>query len=117
MNYKEMSDSAINEQITNATHDLDGWEFCENSKVFYHCGVDGSEYFEQPIINYCNSWDDMGPLIESIWCKLTETYCYDWPDDNAYDTWWDHVMDEYSCSRLRAAAICWLMIKDSQPGN
>lgn len=114
MNWEDRDNETINGQITAIVNNLESWEFCENAKVFYHCGPDGQGYHEQPVIDYCNSWGDMGPLIEEIWVQLTETYCYHWPDDNAYDTWWDHVMDKYNCRQLRAAAICWLMIKEGE---
>lgn len=59
--YENMIDLDINAHVTALEHNCGDWEF--NGVEFYHCGIDGSGYFSQPVIDYCNSPSDAWPII------------------------------------------------------
>lgn len=61
MNYESMSDHRINALVTSVVFGCEEWEY--NDAEFYHCGIDGSGYFSQPILNYCNNPSDAWPII------------------------------------------------------
>lgn len=107
MNYEDISDFVINTQITAIVNELENWEFCKNAKVFYR--NDGPEYDEQAVIDYCNSWGDMGPLIEES--RIAIEPCGNMIEGNYWIAEYPPCQVKHK-SPLRAAAICWLMIKE-----
>lgn len=52
-NWQEKTDFEINKAVTAIVKDCSEWEF--NGRNFYRCGVDGSGYFVQGVIDYCNN--------------------------------------------------------------
>lgn len=52
-NWKEKTDFEINIAVTAIVRNCEDWDF--NGSEFYHCGIDGSGYFVQGIIDYCNN--------------------------------------------------------------
>lgn len=52
-----------------------------------------------------NDWGDMGPLIDDTWDELM------FVSNDFYETKWSELVDKYNCSKLRAAAICYLEMK------
>ena len=61
--WDDWSDLEVNAHVTILCYSLHGWEYSENMQQFYHCGITGDEKHNQPVIDFCNSWADMGPII------------------------------------------------------
>ena len=61
MGCEDMTDFEINANVTALDYGCENWEF--NGVEFYHCGIDGSCYFSQPVIDYCNNPSEAWPII------------------------------------------------------
>lgn len=63
------------------------------------CVVDleSEDYFEPSV-----KWQDCGPIIEKIWDNLM------FVSRGPYDVKWDSIMEEYECTQLEAACICFI---------
>lgn len=61
MSFEDMIDLDINANVTALKYGCGDWEF--NGVEFYHCGIDGSGYFSQPVIDYCNSISEAWSII------------------------------------------------------
>lgn len=107
MNYDEMSDKEINELVTAKLYNCEEWELNNERTAFYHCGVDGSGYYVQPIVNYCHNASEAFPVIEANWislvCRGIEWKCY---TINILTL--DEIFHAYDENPLRAAMICYL---------
>lgn len=59
-----LSDLGLNARLTSLVFDCQHWEYSDNGGdcAFYHCGVDGEGYYEQPVVDYCNDWNATMPL-------------------------------------------------------
>ncbi len=130
MNYKEMSDFEINKAVAIKL----GYD-CPSQKPFPHTGGNGVHRHRKgnPMrdcrdVNYCNSWDDAGDIIESgisiinikgstQWFACVDvefdTICMS-PDgsDNGVSCF-NARLEEYSTNPLRAAMIVFLMMEDN----
>ena len=49
-----MSDHEINMAVTCIVNGCEKWSVSESNCSFYHCGVDGSEFYEIECSDYCN---------------------------------------------------------------
>lgn len=115
MDYSKLSDAEIDQLVTVNEFNLKGWEFSESGNLFFHCGADGSGYFEQPVLSFCSDWSIAGPLIEKL--KIDITYHSSGGCDAA--KWCDSVGDWLSSqgeNPLRAAMIVYLMMQDELKG-
>lgn len=61
--WDDWSDEDINRAMTCIVYNCHGWELTKNGNAYYHCGVDGSGYYVQYIIDFCNSPEEMWPII------------------------------------------------------
>lgn len=60
-----------------------------------------NDYGHETTVDYCNSWADMGVIIESIWSELFDM------SSNPFISKWDYMKEECG-SPLKAAAIIYL---------
>ena len=116
MNYEEMSDFEINAAVTCIVHNCQGWEFNWTNSCFFHCGVDGSGYFSQSIINYCNNPSDAWPIIVEngislVWMNAEVSY---YEAHGINEEIWDEDWQSQHPNALRAAMICFLKMKDAE---
>jgi len=113
---EQLSDLEINQAVTATAYNLQGWGLSESGLCFYHCGLDGSDWVDFQIIDYCNNPSDMMPLVfegkvtlspiqpyteehdPSLWCASCEV------DSGAIECWHKNP--------LRAAAIAYLLMKE-----
>ena len=93
-----MTEAEINLAIANIEYPADGFEIqARGSSVF-------SEYWPNTF-NYCNCWEDIGPIIErekisiSPWRDHWKAVC---PNEN------HHIFSE---TPTKAAALCYLKMK------
>jgi hypothetical protein len=119
--WDDWSDLEIDAQVTMVVYNLHDWEYSDNMQQFYHCGACGNETNNQPVINYCNSWADMGPIIAKSKIDLTYEggFRMEWESShikhlNEYEV--DVVGSNYHVNPLRAAAIVFLMMNGVNPG-
>lgn len=102
MNYEKMSDKEINLEV---------------AKHFYdHEWLERHEHLHESSFDYCNNPADAWPIIESIWCKLIGVGGYDFGVGlgETETTAWNANVHKYKCSKLKAAMICFLKIKDAE---
>jgi hypothetical protein len=115
IDYGSKSDHDINIAVTYLANNLEGWSLSESNTSFYHCGIDGSEWVDFDVIDYCNRWTDMGPIIFNNGICVT-------PDLSKPDEWIADKSVEFhgrvttiantrSTKPLRAAAIVFLKMK------
>lgn len=112
-NWDDWSDFEINAAVTCINFGCEGWELNGVSKNFFHCGADGSGYYVQQVIDYCNNWADMGQLIVDNKISIVHTGSY-WQAQSP-------LGEGVICNRkenenpLRAAAIVFLMMNEVEP--
>jgi hypothetical protein len=89
--------------------EIDHWCVSDCEKFIYDCGPIGDEFHKIDLIDYCNSWADMGPLIEST--GITIGPCTSGGKMAAcYRGGFDDIT-AFSGRTLRAAAEVYLMVK------
>lgn len=112
-----LSDLEIDAQVTMVVYNLHDWEYSDNMQQFYHCGVCGNETNNQPVINYCNSWADMGPIILDNNIVITPCMGANIGDATGYSEHQNPVISEFNdnSKALRAAAIVFLMMNGVNP--
>jgi len=113
---EQLSDLEINQAVTAAAYNLQGWELSESGLCFYHCGLDGSDWVDFQIIDYCNSPSDMMPLVFEAGISLHNEsdddgvfYCAHNSSDFRHSEYGKHRA--WHSNPLRAAAIVYLLIK------
>lgn len=120
--WDDWSDLEIDAQVTMVVYNLHDWEYSDNMRQFYHCGACGNETNNQPVINYCNSWADMGPIIGDRKISLH----WDWEVMNECSAIGStyvmrslglrQINHEYTSKNpLRAAGIVFLMMNGVNP--
>lgn len=111
MIWDDWSDEDINRAMTCIVYNCHGWELTKNGTAYYHCGIDSSGYYIQEIIDFCNSPEEMWPIILENRINLN---AYDDPDQG-----WSATTDTSffvdSDNPLRAAAIVFLMMNGVKP--
>jgi len=109
MNYSEMSDFEINSEVLAVIEpDVAHMQLSEDQKSFYHCGYDGNGFYETVIPDYCNSWADAGPIIETGNISLT---CHQ--SRGFWAAIFNRKCMEQHENPLRAAMIVFLMMKEA----
>ena len=109
-NYEEMSDFEINMSVTCEVFICHGWSISDSGGSFYHCGIDGSGYFIQHVIDYCNNPSDAWPIIMRNKISI-------FPTGLESDIWRaeSYFIDCVKHSNpLRAAMIVFLMMQDAK---
>jgi hypothetical protein len=119
-NYNELSDFEINKRVAE-------YEFgqCSRSGLLGYrditidralnsdCAIVTNKKGSQRIVNYCNSWDDIGPILIregfDLINKLDGTTCI---QDPLFEGDFDLMPSAIDENPLRAIAICYLMKKD-----
>lgn len=116
--WDDWSDKDINARVTSIVFDLDGWQLTEKGCSFYHCGIDGDGYYSQPVIDYCNSWSGMGPLIVENNIGLNQPMPWEasleW-DANIFSDDGSVEYNAINTNPLRAAAIVFLEMNGVKP--
>ncbi len=109
MNYSELSNFEINKLVAEY-HGI-------TTSEWYHTEEDGITTLMLPINsgykNYCNSWAGMGPIIESE--KIDLSYMSNsknWVASKFIS--FNKCLAPADKNPLRAAAICYLMMKESE---
>lgn len=110
MNYEEMSDHDINMAVTCIANNLKGWEVSASNISFYHCGIDGSEFHEVYVADYCSNPDYAWSIIVANKIDIqhrsaVKTGC-------VASLSGDSDIYHISYNPLRAAMIVFLMIND-----
>lgn len=104
--FENMSDEELSGAMMVAIHgeDINHWCLSDCRKFAYHCGTDGSGYYEVDIIDI-NNHDHMWPIMERCGMVLTidGTVCI------------PKYKIKHRCESkiLRAAAIVFLMMQES----
>jgi hypothetical protein len=120
MDYNKESDDNINAAMTEVIFNLNGWGFNESSRVFFLYGLDGVEYYEQQVIDYCNNPADMWPII--LENKISLHWGWEIAGEcSAIGVTWKPssikprpINHEYTSKNpLRAAAIVFLMMQEA----
>lgn len=60
------SKQELNAELTMLHLGLQGWEYNWTNKLFFHCGVDGSGYYSEPVIDYCGDWNQLMPIAVEL---------------------------------------------------
>lgn len=63
MKYSYLSDDAINMEVTEKFFSCEKWDYNEKDRCFFYCGIDGSGYYSQQIVDFCNNPSDAWPII------------------------------------------------------
>lgn len=112
MNYSEMSDFEINKLVA----EYHGFDFASKTQVFvFDERASISPSGDPRVFNPCNSWDDAGPIIE-------ENKLIVWPagskdKEGLWNACWSGLLTprvKWQPNPLRAAMICYLMLKESE---
>jgi hypothetical protein len=100
INGKEYTEFNINKRCA----ELKEFKLCEGQhyKSALAHRVDGFLEVYDP----CNNWNDAGAIIEKCWDELTSTV---WQDSHIY---WDLLIDKHNCTKLIAACICYIELKE-----
>ena len=61
--YSEMSDNEINQCMTAVVDGCENWCLSDDESCFYDCGIDGNQFYEVKIKDYCNNPSDAWPII------------------------------------------------------
>ena len=103
-----MSDFEINCVVTSIADECDysQWAVSEDGALFYHCGIDGSQYHSVDILDYCTSIEDMMPLVFEERINLLVTH-NGWVAFSEHDT----PLESEHKNPLRAAAIVYILVK------
>ena len=119
MDYESMSDFEINTMVTSVVFECDGWE-CNDAEL-YHCGVDGSDYYSQPILHYCNNPADAWSIIIkseitiiNLGDECMAVHGFQLIDDEYRDCIADWSLEARSKNPLRAAMIVFLMMNKGE---
>ena len=113
MNYEEMSDHEIDTQVTMIVFGCQNWQLSESNISFYHCGIDGGEFHEQDIVNFCNNHSESAQLTElnkiSVKYRAGNSSLKPMASSSERDDY--YYADE---NPKRAAMIVFLMMKENQ---
>jgi hypothetical protein len=64
----------------------------------------------------CNSPTHTWPIIDKCWDELMQDVGFDGDDDPYYDhtfgTRWEYLIDEFKCTKLIAACICYIELNE-----
>jgi hypothetical protein len=111
MDYSKLSDFEINKRLAELLGLIIAKEQYEQDDVLVL--INGCEIEYSSSVNYCNSWEDMGPIIERE--KISISYRSrgkkDLPPQAKRFGSDDHNIADKN--PLRAAAIVYLMIRDN----
>lgn len=115
----DWSDFEISIEVTSIAFGCKGWCITESGEFFYHCGVDGSQYFVQVIIDSCNSWADMGPIMLKNGIGMVaengKLIGATTSSQQYYEPYGDIIYSYNHVNPLRAAAIVFLMMNGVNP--
>ena len=116
-NWQEKRDIEINAEVTAIVKNCGAWEF--NGRNFYHCGIDGSGYFAQDIIRYCESPSDAWKIIVENKISImndgdTWEASVDFDGDLEKHGTGETLSMYYDKNPLRAAMIVFLMIHEDK---
>lgn len=121
--WQSKSDYEINAAVTSFIHGCEKWDL--NDAEFYHCGIDGSGYFSQPILDYCNNPSDAWPIIvenkisihHDIARYSASSLVYDKKFENGFKVfnYNGEIGDISSRAALRAAMIVYLEMNGVKP--
>ncbi len=107
MNYSELTYFQINMMVFKMSSIYEPWDTFVDNKLpgrDYILCHDGDSWHE---FDPCNNPSDAWPIIEEIWDELMREEFR-----GCGVTVWKHVMEEYKCSKLRAAMICFLSMDE-----
>ena len=114
--YSEMSDNEINQCMTAVVDGCENWCLSDDESCFYDCGIDGNQFYEVKIKDYCNNPSDAWPIIDDIFSTLVSIGKYD--DGIGFGeremTIWQAQMHKNNCGKLRAAMIVFLMMNEGK---
>lgn len=118
MNYESATDKELEIRLTSLIYNLDGWEISPMGTMFFHCGIDGSGFYEQSVINYCTDWNATMPL--AVEHGLDIELPTEWLGNHGTitkniefgtDIYVDFTSDD---SPLRAIVICLIKVLESK---
>lgn len=122
MNYSELSDDAINMEVTERFFGCEKWDYNEKDRCFFHCGIDGSGYYSQPIIDFCGRPENAWPIIIdneiSIIRDVSTNDAWEaipkgWVTMNGFESSIDNKLCHIDKNPLRAAMITFLMMSEN----
>lgn len=124
MNYENATDTELNIRLTSLVYKLDGWECTPMGTIFFHCGVDGGQFYEQKVINYCTDWSATMPLAveygvtplldDGFGYATTDPYeCYE-PHGASEEGGFFAVKIDHDTPPLRAIVICLIKVLESK---
>lgn len=107
-NYSDMTDKEINEAVQSAL----GWSCCRGENGDNHPIWSDGSTFMVSCPNYCNDWAAIGPIIYDNGISIHKAKA-------TANMWFatDHNEKNYAAvatAPTRAAAICFLMMKDRE---
>lgn len=115
--YEDMIDLDINANVTALEYGCGDWEF--NGVEFYHCGIDGSGYFSQPVIDYCNNPAESWPImmknkitVIDFFNEYIAVHDIQFNDNEHSDSVAEWVLEARHKNPLRAAMIVYLKMND-----
>lgn len=117
--WEDKSNEEINAAVTCHVHRCKGWEISEDGRSFYHCGCDGSQYFEISVLDYCGSWGFAGPLIQECEIHLIDPTSagldVEWSASKFYPEIGKDDIEADDENPLRAAMIVYLEMNGVKP--
>lgn len=116
MDYSKMSDFEINKAVAELQDCADDFYITEYT-VSRHC-KNGYTLDEVEAFDPCNNPSDAWPIIIEIWSTLMSIVSYDYGVGlgESKTTLWDARAHMYGDDKLRAAMICYLMLKEDESG-
>lgn len=117
--WQTKSNDDINVALTVLIHDCEKWGFNDTSNVFYHCGIDGSKYHEQPVVNFCGNPSRAWMHILNNHITITPRMGNNPGDATGYSKDANPVTIEFDANEeaLRAALICLLEVNGVTPNE
>ena len=110
--YSAMSDKEINQRITAVVNGCENWCLSDDESCFYDCGVDGNQFYEVKIKDYCNNPSDMWPLIVDNKMDICHIDSHGvWKAFAIKDS---EIVSHEDKNPLRAAAIVFLMLNEDK---
>lgn len=117
IDYSKLSDFEINLAVTSLLYGCQGWEIDRTNTHFFHFCIDGSGYCQQEIGDYCNNWQYIGPIIEREEIGVfwdADEWCATNASGFEIQRGLNKSIDYSHKNPKRAAAICYLMMKESE---
>lgn len=118
MNYSKLSDDAINMEVTEKFFGCEKWDYNEKDRCFFHCGIDGSGYYSQSIVDFCsnpaNAWPIMLASGIATLAEDGELVGAATDSHEAYESYGNIVHTVYDKNPLRAAMIVFLMMQENE---